>query len=280
LLPTIITLCLAAEGMRIGLSLNDTRAIALREWTFTRYDSLLLGGAAALIVRSPKALARVKPFLRPLLWITGIVLLGFALNGPVPLDSYDAARFVYLLAGVCFTIWFIRLCVVPAPRFLANKWLRKVGFYSYGMYVFHWPILQGVQSAARKAGIQDALSVGSTTLPAMAFNLVVTTVLSYVAAMISWRFWEKRWLVLKDRFAYHQAVSPALAADAVAPVAESSTPLIPTPADAELPAASTAEPAAEPNRNGNGLKAGGDERVPSARARQRPGRPLRKPEPG
>jgi peptidoglycan/LPS O-acetylase OafA/YrhL len=75
-------------------------------------------------------------------------------------------------------------------RLLAASWLVRIGRVSYGMYIFHWAIL--VYGFERIFGHSDANSRW------LWFPLYVAAV--YLVAELSYRFFEAKFLVLKDRF--------------------------------------------------------------------------------
>jgi peptidoglycan/LPS O-acetylase OafA/YrhL len=110
--------------------------------------------------------------------------LGFTLN---------ALTFTSLLA----------LAVTAPPqhalsRFAATPLLRLFGQYSYGLYLFHGPIL-GLLRRASAAPLATAI-LG----PSVTGNLVFTVAFlgaSLLAAMASYHLFERRFLALKDSHA-------------------------------------------------------------------------------
>ncbi len=204
LLPLIVVVCAAVFVLRTGLAQSGTDPWALRHWTFTRIDTLLFGAMAAVIVRTPTVWARVRPVVLPLAVSIGTLLVGnTVLTGPLRLDSAASAMLVYPMAAVGCAALIVWLCSSSAKP-LEAAWLRKVGFYSYAMYVFHWPINQAFVSLWRRTGVTEALT-GGTALPLVLLQFAVVTAAAFVAAVISWKLWEERWLRLKDRFAYREA---------------------------------------------------------------------------
>jgi peptidoglycan/LPS O-acetylase OafA/YrhL len=208
LLSTALTICVMVTILRVALALSHTvDPLALRQWTFTRVDTLLLGGVAAIIVRTPNAWDRVRRYLRPTMrTCIALLLVGSSLHGVLQLDDRFSAVFVYSIAAVGAAAWMIRLCEVPSP-FLLKGWLRQFGFYSYAIYVFHWPISQVVESGVRRSGVAGALTGGGSQIAVGVLQFSLVTAASFVAALISWRLWEQRWLRLKSRFSY--AAEPA-----------------------------------------------------------------------
>ena len=75
-------------------------------------------------------------------------------------------------------------------KLLSGSWLVRVGRVSYGMYIFHWAIL--VYGFERIFGQNSAYSRW------LWFPLYVAVV--FLVAECSYRFFESKFLVLKDRF--------------------------------------------------------------------------------
>jgi peptidoglycan/LPS O-acetylase OafA/YrhL len=85
-------------------------------------------------------------------------------------------------------------------KVVANRPLRFLGKYSYGLYVFHMPITfllskNGVTAYSLARGI------GAPLLGRVCF-IALAMILSIVVALVSWHVWEKHFLKLKARFAY------------------------------------------------------------------------------
>ena len=83
--------------------------------------------------------------------------------------------------------------------------LRSLGKYSYGIYIFHPPVIQAVRSlfqnptAARMIG---EMYPG----PLLALKLTLIFGASCGLAYLSWHLFEKHFLLLKRHFEYDQAV--------------------------------------------------------------------------
>jgi len=67
--------------------------------------------------------------------------------------------------------------------------LRTLGKYSYAFYLLQLP----VAAALGAAGIWRLL-------PGRLGHAAAVAVVTFLAAVVSWHLWEKRWLSLKDRF--------------------------------------------------------------------------------
>lgn len=173
-------LALAAAGVvatalwRAHLFDGDWMAVYTR--TDTRTDALLIGCCVALSPRLRQVLARYAS--AGLVVFLGFVLLvdresAFLFNGGFTLVAVACAAMV---SGVVENRW--------APG-LTERWaLMRLGVVSYGLYLWHFPVMMFVK-----------LELGWTGLSA----LVVGLAGSALATWASWRFIEAPALRWKDR---------------------------------------------------------------------------------
>jgi peptidoglycan/LPS O-acetylase OafA/YrhL len=76
------------------------------------------------------------------------------------------------------------ICNKLAPRFFNAAVMRYLGKISYGVYVFHWPVQNGLRLALPHSGLLVQLSL----------QLVIT----FSLAAASYTFWEKPFLSKRD----------------------------------------------------------------------------------
>lgn len=74
-------------------------------------------------------------------------------------------------------------------RWIRAAPLRTLGKYSYAFYLLQLP----VAAALGAAGLWELL-------PNRFAHAGAVALATFVAAVMSWHLWEKRWLALKDRF--------------------------------------------------------------------------------
>jgi len=179
--------------------------VAAYSLTPARLDGLAIGASIALIVRQPNEYARALRLVRPALATILTVLIAMALprNG-LWRDSTLVGTIGYTLLDFGFAALLL-LSVTPVKnnslaKVVANRPLRFLGKYSYGLYVFHMPITfllskNGVTAYSLARGI------GAPLLGRVCF-IALAMILSIVVALVSWHVWEKHFLKLKARFAY------------------------------------------------------------------------------
>jgi peptidoglycan/LPS O-acetylase OafA/YrhL len=104
-------------------------------------------------------------------------------GGPMQLYGYTviAVGFALILVGA-----------LDGSRMLASKPLRRVGMYSYGMYVFHVPLHLWV-------GLP--IIGEDPSLPLALLYVVVMMLVTFGVAAASYHLFERRFLLLKTRLA-------------------------------------------------------------------------------
>jgi peptidoglycan/LPS O-acetylase OafA/YrhL len=94
--------------------------------------------------------------------------------------NYTCALLIYLVIKEKFLV-----------RFLDNKFLGYLGRISYGLYVYHFAVIWFVRRI-RDFGINESI--------AKPLTLVISAILIFIIASLSYRFFEKPILDLKDRY--------------------------------------------------------------------------------
>jgi peptidoglycan/LPS O-acetylase OafA/YrhL len=223
LIPTILILTLGVVALRAGLVFRGDRIGALANLyadetagvqhgiakfvyraTFTRADGLLLGAFVAVTQREAHhPVSKVWRRLRlPLFVGTLVALVGLYVlaNG---LNDYD--RRIMGVGYVTLALFFaatVSLCAdhvlgSRAKKFLEWRPLVACGKVSYGMYIFHWPLvcLMVPWMEAKQKTMSIGEQIGFCTVAIIAGITFI-----YGFAWLSFEFFEKRFLAMKGRF--------------------------------------------------------------------------------
>jgi peptidoglycan/LPS O-acetylase OafA/YrhL len=198
-----IACIIGALVLRVLLSVqgHTTAAFVL---TPARIDAMAVGAYIAIAARGPgglQTLARLAKVFAPLLSLALLVIFvvrkGFVGYDPFVLTVGHSLVALFFGAILVLALTSTRNSVIV--RLFESRVLRFFGKYSYGMYVFHHPML------FFKPGILP-LSIVPTIygsqLPRQFVYLVVATGVSVVLAMASWHFVEQPFLNLKKLFPY------------------------------------------------------------------------------
>jgi peptidoglycan/LPS O-acetylase OafA/YrhL len=195
---------LSAAALRIGLCAQGSW-LAAYALTPTRMDALAVGAFLALLMREPLGYKAAVRWAKPVLTCSTLALATmFVLRkGLKSHDPVVVALGSSLLALVFGAILVLGLTSPLGSRsrwILASPILRFFGTYSYALYVFHQPVALYLRALAVSAGMVPSRLHAVLATPVVYFVLAPTT--SVVAALVSWHFWEKHFLKLKNRFAY------------------------------------------------------------------------------
>jgi len=169
-----------------------------------RADSLLLGGALAMLYRSQrwKQVQRIAP---SGFWgATAIMVFSIAVvrpwldNQPFYRSMWGGVEYTVLAVGfACLIAWSLRAGSVCSWIF-QRAWIRFLGKYSYGLYVLHVIVLCLMNLPLRAA----LLGVTHNKAVAVVGAGVTSLAVSIVVAYASYHLYEKPFLNLKHRFDY------------------------------------------------------------------------------
>lgn len=191
----------AAAGVRV---LVESQGVSSFMVTPCRVDTLLLGALLALAARSPLGLidwSRQAVAIALAALALGLPLCGTMRgSGSVWLQVVKYPLIATLYGAVL-------VLGVTAPRtsrigrFFNHGALRNLGKYSFGLYVYHPPLIQGVHWIFRAAPGAAPLTEAHPAM-ALAVKVVMIAAGSYGLAWLSWHLYEKRFLALKRYFEY------------------------------------------------------------------------------
>lgn len=224
LIPTRLVLrvsligCALAFILRIALVTAYGPSHAIDQNTFTRMDALLAGACCAMVVRSESLIATVKAWLTPAMWTAaaGVLAIDFLAGELWQAGVYmETAGFSLLSLG--FSALVLRAYLEQGRPSMAQKIftsapLRAMGKYSYGIYVWHVPILWITMPF-----VPGAFGVGVNPLSSALF-FVGLIGFSFAVAAVSYDLFESPFLRLKSRFSpQFDSALPAM----IGPVGES-----------------------------------------------------------
>lgn len=193
---SIFLLMAFAEYSRIMMVEQGLNVLAYK-WTFTRIDSLLAGALVALLIRSSN-LRKLNSYAQLGMVISAIVIViiavtnkkFYSLESPVLKYGLSAnALFFASLIAWLFTssrnIW---------KYLLGSRLLVSTGKISYGIYIFHW-IIVALLVHSRFYDSDKGFLYNFATV------LLQTLFLSYGLAYLSFHLFEKKFLLLKNKYA-------------------------------------------------------------------------------
>ena len=207
----LIWICAGSLPLCLGLRLVGQHVLpvwmlqngVLNRATPFRFDALLLGGLIALVYRGPGAakLLRISRMLLPIALLIALIVVvaipgGHVLRNPYP---YPEWIFTFGLSALDILGALLVLTAIQPDAILSRllSWppLRWLGRISYGAYVLHdipHPVFNWV-------GTHISQSYGTYFTAMLAFGFTL------VAAGLSFRFYERWFLALKDRLAARKA---------------------------------------------------------------------------
>ncbi|HEU4649060.1 MAG TPA: acyltransferase [Gemmatimonadales bacterium] len=176
--------------------------------TAARMDSLALGALVALLIRSVRGRETLLRW-APRVGIAGCAVLGaiFVWQRGLRGAWFSAVGFtvVALVAASAIVLSVTRPDDAGINRVLAWPLLRRLGQYSYGIYVLHGSLF----AVAVRLGLPHELALlfGSPLAAALGRWLVLALA-SVGLAALSWHAYEVHWLRLKRFFPYARRVVP------------------------------------------------------------------------
>ena len=200
LLAICATICAFLPILRLVMLLHGSSTWALRQYTFTRIDTLLFGAIAAIALRDARVRSRLSTLI-PYIAFAAVIALG-AFGYPYGFLPFEGPTMVvagYSVLGILFAAVMFAIATGAAgrrlPGLLCTAPARWFGKYSYAIYIFHWPVAQGVRAVADRFPFFRAPQAA----PVACYFVIVLATTS-AAAWISWHCFESRFLRLKRYF--------------------------------------------------------------------------------
>ncbi|MCA9132775.1 MAG: acyltransferase [Planctomycetales bacterium] len=196
---TALTLaCLLALGSavsRVAFAKLSENGVAPDVLTPFRCDALLIGSILALQIRGPQGLHSLKKWTYAVFPIALTVGVGCAL---FKLRAYTVSHTLWPLIWASVLIWLLTAGQQrQLARFFNLSPLRKLGKYSYAMYVFQSPL---IPLTAGVVSVPQLAAWSGSQLWAPVLYLLLLSALTYAAALLSWYLLERHCLKLKRWF--------------------------------------------------------------------------------
>jgi peptidoglycan/LPS O-acetylase OafA/YrhL len=221
LLWTCLALSCTALLLRFILTFHHTIYHIINRSTFCRMDSLLIGAALALLLRSRLHDAVLRSAKAVFLVVVAVIASlnharSFVEQNPDWLFAFDSSylsvRYTLMALGSAALIaWCLQPSSVPRRLFEART-LRFFGKYSYGLYVLHFVALGFLLKTLRGwiALVTPSKLAGVAGAGFLSFLVAV------VAAYASYNLYEKQFLRLKRYFDYDRSARAEALPSAVA----------------------------------------------------------------
>jgi peptidoglycan/LPS O-acetylase OafA/YrhL len=198
-----LALALLAPVVRAGVLLGGGTSGMAYVWSPCRMDALALGGCAAAVLRIPGLAARFAAHRTQVLAAAGALFVAcvLACRG-LWSSSFTMQTLGYSLLAVSFALLVLGLACADLAgdaQWPIRLWrvapLRVLARYSYGIYVFHKPLQQGI-------GTPLMQWIGAGVMHSTAANAAYAAgglAASLALAVVSYHGFERRFLALKTR---------------------------------------------------------------------------------
>jgi peptidoglycan/LPS O-acetylase OafA/YrhL len=206
----LVALCLAmvvaSAALRLVWLRADLSSLAMYQLTPARMDTLAIGALLAVAVRTRSAHASLVRWAGPVLPLSvGLLLAMAAWRHGLSAEDFVVQTIGYSLIALMFGALMVRVVLGGSDRRLARAFqrptLRFLGRYSYGIYVFQGPVMLLME--ARLPFVRGLPTVMGSHVPVALGVFLLASVGSIAAAVLSWHWYESRFLRLKERFPSH-----------------------------------------------------------------------------
>ncbi len=172
--------------------------------TPARIGTLAVGAWLAVAIREPRLWRRVKRLAPPCFVASMISLV--AINLPdLRLEGYEPAMQTIGFPLLAFSAGATIVLGITAARrgswyqrMFRTRILRFFGKYSYGMYVFHLPVVVAFEGLGLTIAVLP--QPRGSDVPAAILFTAIALLTTTLLAVASWHIYEKQFLKLKARF--------------------------------------------------------------------------------
>jgi peptidoglycan/LPS O-acetylase OafA/YrhL len=191
-----IAMIVAAIGIRLWLVLGRDAAYAAYVLTPARMDALAMGALLAVLARDERASAWLRGRSGAILLIAAVLGLGMiAVYGEALMDpamgtvGYSTTAFF----GAAVILHLVVHRASVGSRALATTFMRSLGAWSYGAYLYHLPLIQLCRP------LRDRISAWNGGLPGHFAWIIAMLFVVIGTAAVSHRLIEKPILAFRDR---------------------------------------------------------------------------------
>jgi peptidoglycan/LPS O-acetylase OafA/YrhL len=166
-------------------------------------DCLAAGALAALLIRGPNALPRLRKVAKIVLAITGLIVAPLLMNDGSNIVAPVMQTIGYTLLACCFGSLML-VTATQRPGTLLDKALtfaplRSFGKYSYALYVFHQLLARAYE---QWFGVPILYPYIHSYRISLVAHCILSIAASYLIAWLSWQLYESHFLKLKRFFDY------------------------------------------------------------------------------
>jgi peptidoglycan/LPS O-acetylase OafA/YrhL len=209
----MVGLCVTAIAVSLCTrAILDGRGLATGAYVLTlaRLDALTIGALLAVMARQPGGLRRLRgpAMAAGSVAVTGLCVMFVRGGGLDPEMAPVSTLGLSLLDVLCGSVLVFAVTSAPGSllgRLLRDRRLRALGLYSYGLYVFHHPLVFLMDRYV--LSVTDLPRVLGSQLPALFLSIGLTGGASLALAGLSWHLYEAPILRLKRFFAYRTQMS-------------------------------------------------------------------------
>lgn len=198
-----VAIVLMGIPLRWFLFTQGFDAWAIRHLTYARIDSLAAGACVVLAVRNLSRDTNRKLVVGLIAGsVVGLSVLTWKVPG-VSTNTFEVTVWGYTLFSLFFSgvILAVAQELIPGGllKLLTSRTLIFFGTLSYGIYVFHWPIIHGVHALV---GRLPKSFVTGMPLASHVLECVLSLGISLGVSILSWRLYESKVLGWKKYFRY------------------------------------------------------------------------------
>lgn len=167
--------------------------------TITHMDGLLIGSWLSTVIRDPLYFTKIRPLLNKSAIISCLlIILIFAYQ-------YSFYFWDLLVSGLGYSLLAILFTAIVSESIVSNGYitgffnngiLRKLGTYSYAMYLFHVPVSRSLSSPFYKISFIS----NQPLIIKWCLFILTASLVTYILAFISWHSFEKHFIKIKTYF--------------------------------------------------------------------------------